>query len=608
MSEDTMRKSLEPRAEALEPRVKALETVLPGEIEFVKGLINTEDAKVVSLNKLVTAKTIQSSPNTVYAPQLLDRFVLSLADVKSMLDEAAKQKAHGLSYAGKYSLTPQRFDVRSDGTTTPFQYGVPPTDGKQTTSPNDVQWPIITDACWQYYDTLTGIHYRWDQYQANSQKFRGVHWFLDGPVVSVSDDGLRWVTLRTQQYDNSGQSARTGFWIDRENKTGFGANTLFISDARAVYAFSSLVAGSGTAVAGSPSPYGDHRIYWDNNVVKGFLILTLNDVNTHLVIRTGSNFNNIKDAYIYNDPIFNNCRVECPSWLYMKDTVTGAYQQVISIALQGVGAPTAGNNSFVMGTCKYTVSDMTMIQPLRWIEHGYFAYAQIIVDPLQQDGTGGTQNGCDSAVVNVGCYRWDELNGGMSLPYYGFAGGSFIPADLKLVNGIPMCLPNEKFKEAMVGRSYGQAQPALGAGASNTGWIMKVETRSDVWRAELNAALFSFPVGTTIRFHFGTRNVDYVFASGTIDFQNGNSGTTCMGVGITRKMPITASFVTNNNNTLVWEYDNGRIRLYNTNTGEYMSEMIFPDGFQLSAIEVLGNDLHVGGFSFLVNQDGGFNY
>lgn len=558
------------------------------------------------------------SPNTLGRPEAIDRYGLSFADAIAWLKESAKQKAQGQYGAGKYSLTPQNFVLNSDGLIKRQPYGKPPIDGSTTTSINNVSVPIITDACYQYYDQTSGLHFRWDQFQADSFKFKGLHWFLDGPVLSVSIDGLSWVNVRTIVYDNSGYSATTAFWVDRDNRCGYGNNALIVSSQNVCTALPSIISGNGTKVGNALSGNGDSRLYWDGSVTGGFLVMTINPNNTYIIIRLGKSLTNINDAYTFNDPIFNNLRVECPGWLLMKDTVTGQYQQVITTALQGTawGKIPTHCESAVVGTCKYSVSEITMNQPFRYVEWGFFAYAHVIVDPLQQDGTGGTKNGCDSAVYNVGCYAWWYLNGAVPIPHYGFGGGAFISAEVYLTNGVPMVLPNKKFEAAMSGRQFIQQGPAQGVGAKNPGWIMEVGHKSDVWRGQMDINSWEAPTTNTIRFHFGPYFADYIIEFGRIDFVPNKSGSTVLspnnrgGIddGTTRIMPMTRNFVTNKNNTLVWEYDYGRIRIYNTSTGEIMSELIFPDAYQLTAVEIIGDDFFIGGFTFKINQDGGLNY
>lgn len=609
--------SMEPTANKLRREYdKEVVTINQKFDSFQKTVDKTEQnsAAILVLQNDVLAKGEGGSPNTAANPQLLDRYALQPSDVLKMLQQSREQKAQGQAYAGKYSLTPQNFYTTSDGILKPAPYGIPPTDGKATKSPNDYQVPIITDACYQLFDPKTGIHYRWDQFQENSQKFIGVHWNLDGPRLSVSLDGLQWVSIRTLLYDNSGSTARVCFWLDRDNRIGYGNNTFIVADQHTTYVLPNLTASNGVALPiALNTAYQDCRLYWDASL-NSFLVLGCSSSNNYLIIRTGNSINNIHDAFTYNDPIFFGSRLECPSWLSMFDQVTGDLTKVITVSIQG--SPFVHTESFCIGTCRYSASEMSMIQKFRIIEYGRWAYAQMLCDPLQQDGTGGTRVGCDRAVMNVGCYNWGPINGGTSTPAFGFAGGSFIPADVILKNGIPYCLPNSKFKAAMTGRVFEQSGIAQGINPSNPNWVLNIAERKDVWLCELYIKYFQVPVGTTIRFHFGSRYVDYIFQSGIIDILNANSGTTVImqnnNGGIndnsTRRMPMTDSFVTATDNTLVWEYDYGRIRLYNTNTGTYMSEVIYPDGFQLSAIEIIGPDFFQGGFQLKLTQDGGLNY
>lgn len=582
--------------------------------------VDANAAGLVLLQQRTLASIQGGSPNTAGNPALLDRYPLQQADVVKMLLQSAEQKAQGQSYAGKYSLTPQRFDIDGNGVLKPAPYGLPPTDGVAVKSPNDYSVPVITDACFQLYDADTGIHYRWDQYQADSQKFRGSHWFLDGPVVSVSLDGLKWVSIRTLLYSNDGHASRVGFWLDRENKLGYGRGALIITDQTTTYSLPNLTASAGTADGYTPTPFGqDHRIYYDSTVYNAFVTLAVNGGNTGLVVLSGPNLRSMSQMYSIDDATFANNRVECPSWLEMQDTVTGKIQTVLSVAIQGNygHAPTIGHaETMVIGAADRTTTGITFTSKLRRVEFGFHAYAQVLVDPMQQDGTGSTKNYCSSAVLNVGSYAWDYINGGKALPWYGFSGGAWIPADVSLVNGVPMLLPNRKFKAACSGQSFKESAIAQGSVATNPGWTLGVTKRCDVWRAQMDVPVFSFTGTSTVRFHFGSRYTDYVFGNGVIEINPNNSGSTVIYTNnmggpsdsTTRDMPLTDSFVQSQNNTLVWEYDNGRIRLYNTACGTIMSEIIFPDGMQLSTVEVLGNDFFVGGFTFTVNQDLGTQY
>ena len=576
---------------------------------------------IIALRARIDALGTGGSPNTAGNPALLDRFPLQPADVVKMLHQSAEQKAQGQAYAGKYSLTPQRFDVDANGRLSPAPYGLPPTDGVSTHGVNDVAVPIITDSVSQFYDASTGIHYRWDQYQHSSQSYQ-FHWTLDGPVTSVSLDGLKWVSIRTILYGQIGPCVATGIWYDRDNRLGQGPGTLLVSAIGAgSYCLPTLTSAGGKQMSGNLFS-GDHRVYWDSDIIKGFVVLGINNDNNgnnYIVVRTGSSIGTIADAYIMPKEkafgMMDNNRCECPSWVRMNDQVPGQPQrQVLSMARQ----QQAGMHyeTMMIATCKYSVSEMSLIEPFRYIEYGSCAYAQVLVDPMQQDGTGSTKIGCDVAVMNNGSYNWSPINGNWQAPSFGFGGGQWIPAEVVLVNGIPLQRPSSKFAAAMTGRRYTQAGIAQGGSAVNPGWLMAIGYRCDVWRAQMDVADFSFPVGSTIRFHFGGLYADYTFSNGVIDFIPNYSGKTVWfpnnqgGVNdtTTRRMPMTRDFVTSRSNTLVWEYDYGRLRLYNLNTGETMSEIIFPNGLQLSAIEVLGNDFFVGGFTMTVNQDEGQNY
>lgn len=622
----------------MEPEARRNKVELDGEISNLNSEVTTLQVHVTdlstqsskntaSINAIETSlKSISlnfsgnsgESPNTLGRPEAIDRYGISYADVVAWLGESAKQKAQGQYGAGKYSLTPQNFVLNSDGLLKRQPYGKPPMNGTQTTSHNNVSWPMITDACYEYFDQASGIHYRWDQFQADSLKYYGVHWFLDGPALSVSVDGLSWVPVRTIVYDASGHNATTAFWIDRDNRCGYGSNAFIVSSQNVCTALPNITAGNGVRVGGGVSGNGDCRLYWDGAVTGGFLVLTVDQNNTHMIVRLGASLTTLRDAYAFNDPIFTNLRVECPGWLLMKDTVTGQYQQVITIALQGTawGKIPTHTESAVLGTCKYSASDITMVQPFRYVEWGFFAYAHVVIDPLQQDGTGGTRNGCDSAVYNVGSYAWWYLNGGQALPFYGFSGGSFIQAEVYLTNGIPMLLPSKKFEAAMTGPQFTKAGIAQGNGAKNPGWVMEVSNRCDVWRGQMDINSWVAPTTNTIRFHFGPYFADYIIEYGRIDFVPNKSGSVVLSPNsrggtddtTTRIMPMTHSFVASKSNTLVWEYDYGRFRLYNTSTGEIMSELIFPDAYQLTSIEVLGDDFFVGGFTMKINQDGSLNY
>lgn len=574
------------------------------------GKVNSALSDIRGLQTRLLAGDQTASPNTAGNPNLMDRYALTQADVVKMLLEGAQQKAQGLAYAGKYALTPQNFYVNSDGVLRLTPYGAPPTDGVTTTPLESIGVPIITDSCYEFYDRDTGIWYRWDQFQHSSQSYKGVHWVLDGPVVSVSLDGLKWVTIRTLLYAQRGIAVWTAFWIDRDNRAGGGANALIVGNGGDTMAMPFLTAAAGTRIAGGMYGGGDFRLYWDPEIFQSFVLLCVDSTNTHLEVHSGKTLTTLNTSFTFDNAIFKDGRVECPSWVPMFDQVTGTKLQVLSVAVQRSSA--AGYESSVLGAGTYTASGLTLSSDLRYVEWGADAYAQILVDPMQQDGTGGTRNGCDTAVYNVGSYHWSYINGNMSVPSFGYGGGQHITADVVLRNGIPMIIPNGKFKTACSGPSFTKTGLAQGSNAENPGWVLDVPVRSDVWRVEMQVSNFTFNGRSTIRFHFSNRYTDFIFGTGIVDYNPNNSGTTVLfpnnNQDTNRKMPLTRPFVSGSANTLVWEYDNGRIRLYNTATGEIMSEKIFPDGKWLTGIEIIGNDFFVGGFTMMLNQDGGTNY
>ena len=596
----------------VQQQVSAYKSAVDAELESINSKTSDNTSRIFRLQSQISAGPQSGSPNTAANPALLDRYPIQQADVAKFLVQSAEQKAQGQSYAGKYALTPQIFQINSDGILKITPYGLPPTDGVTTTALESVSVPIITDACSQYYDEATGIHYRWDQFQADSKKFRGQHWDLDGPVVSVSLDGLKWVPIRTIAYTDSGGPPRTAFWIDRDNRLGHGPGTLLVGGMEAMFCLPNLTAAAGVTISSGGSTEGDYRVYYDPDVFKTFCVLGVNSSNTHLIVRSGTpgNFNT---SFEIDHALFAGTRVECPSWVPMFDTANQTKRMVISIALQPASGPVPTHyESMVLGALTYTTSGVAFTEDLRYVEYGADAYAQIVVDPLQQDGTGGKRNGCDKAVCNVGSYAWSYLNGNKAVPSFGFGAGAHIPADVVLTNGVPYLLPNAKFNSACSGAAFTGSAFGQGTNATNPGWTLGITKRSDVWRAQMDVDSFTFSGTSTIRFHFGNRYADYIFGKGLIDFNPNESGTTVLfpntGGTTSRVMPLTRNFVSGTANTLVWEYDNGRIRLYNTATGEVMSEKIFPDGNQLSTVEILGNDFFVSGFTFTVRLDSGTNY
>lgn len=608
--------TVESTAKDTAEKVSALSDTVAAQGQKVSDVATQASSAVAGFNRLqnrLLAGIQGGSPNTAGNPNLLDRYAITQADVVKFLLEGAQQKAQGLAYAGKYALTPQNFYVTSDGILRLTPYGAPPTDGTTTTPLNQLPVPIITDSCSQFYDRDTGIWYRWDQFQYSSKEYQ-FHWDLDGPVVSVSVDGLKWVSIRTLLFGQTGSGTWTAFWVDRDNRVGMGAGALIVGSTGATYAMPNLTAASGTRVTDALYTGGDFRLYYDPEVFKGFVVLAVNSSNTGLEVHSGKSLTTMNTAFSFNDPIFTGLRVECPSWLPMFDEVTGAKMQVVSAALQSNAGTITGTGfeSCALGVGAYTTTGLTLSNELRYVEWGADAYAHIVVDPMQQDGTGGTRNGCNSAVYNVGSWNWSYINTNRALPSFGFGGGQHIEAKVVLRNGVPYILPAGRFEAACSGRSFTGQAMAQGTNATNPGWTLSIAARSDVWRAQMKVEDFVFSGRSTIRFHFQNRYVDYIFGLGVIDFNPNNSGATVVtpnqDSGSVRKMPLTRSFVSGSENTLVWEYDNGRIRLYNTATGEIMSEKIFPDGHQLSSIEVLGDDFFVGGFTFAVAQDGGTNY
>lgn len=561
----------------------------------------------------------EASPLSLGDIDAMERYGVTSKDVKKFLQQSSEQKVFGQNYASKYGVTPQNFSLDSDGTFYLGEYGGQRTsDSSMHFSSSQFEFPVLTDSTYTFFNKVEGIYYKIDQFIKNSQEKAGRLDSPDGPMVSVSLDGLKWTCI--------GPLSTTGrkfsCYYDRDNKLGAGFNVLVLTDKNGTMIAQSLfqapdhiteftINGANVVVSSND----DHKLYW-NDSIKKWVVISSDGNNANLSISEDQTLAKFDNKFTISG--INDLKISNPSMVTMKDASTGNIEQVIGATF--TSNETLVKTSLALSTMTYDDSKISSNVGWRIVEFGRVSQGAIIVDPLLQDGTSGTQSFADHVELHSGVYSsYNDINSALPSPAFGFVGGQWMPSKMILDNGIPKFQTNDVFDARMTGTKFTKI-------FTENDVTLPITRKKHTWKGTLSVSSNDFASSSdvsVVRFDFGTCHVDYVFNNNVVDFVPSDCSNPVVKNGryqsssdtdftynsadssTFRNMPITRDYVKNSSLNFAWEYDNGRIRLYNENTGDIMSEQFFPNFSALIAVTLHGKIISENP-EIIVAQDGGF--